>query len=724
MKSFKVVAVIIFALLLLLALIIGNTKPIEDGDTWWQMQYGKYMLENKTLIPDHSLYTWTPAASDEIYCAWIPEILMYVMYSRFGFYALYVLKYAVAIAVLLMFLYFAYKNRVLGHPVALLTIMMAVIAHGSSSGSMIKPELFTYLFMSVLVFIWWQYVRDKASVKLLYFMPATVLVWVNSHGGFIFAAPFFICIIIGSYLNNRFSKPAPEQNEKKKKKQKNDTKQIQYNMKHILLASALSFFATFITPYGYKYHLSLLGGLFLKPDIENLRTVSAYGPTLAVPTYVLYFVIPIVILLYVFLSTKHFKKLDYVFILSNVAYGFLYTVFGRLMYYWIPVYVFSILYYLSEDVLWWQPPKKWVPATVAAVALLVGLDQVRWQALINFTNSITWFGFGDSFINSHEEAEFIAQNFPGTKVCNPYNCGGYFLWRMYPQNKIMIDPRYFPFKSWYGEYLKFMTNENRDEFLEKYQCDVLHLQHMDLLLYPYILSDKKWDLVYYGTGGMVFVKKELSPMQYALRRSENIFTYPSLHQSSLILGFALRIGDWEACEGILKHMKEEFTWFNQIKFVKAAENMYLGTRAYFRREYAKAVELYEKALGMVPVPPNILNSLYHLKAVDVWTEGKTQEALELTKKALEINSKDPYGVFNLGVINWKLYKEHLEAGLSFVDDVKAREIWQKPLGEFINMTRNIPAAKPAITIAEALLADRYTGKKPPLLFPPEPRVQE
>ncbi len=695
------------SVLIIAAFIIGNTVPIQDGDTWWQMQYGKYMLEHKTLIPDHTLYTWTPASNDEIYCAWIPEILMYVIYSHFGFYALYVLKYLCALLVVALFIIFAYKNNTLSHPVSLLTILMGIITHGASSGSMIKPELFTYVFMSITVFIWWLYCLDKEkNYKLLYFLPLVILIWVNSHGGFIFAAPFFVCILLGSFLNYIFTK---------------DSKFTAFQLKHITAASALSFFATFITPYGYKYHLSLVIGLLLKPDIENLKTVSAYGPTLAVPTYVLYFVIPIIILVFIFISSKHYKHIDWVFVTSNICYAILYTVFGRLMYYWIPVYTFSILYYLKDDILFYKPKKNWIPALITSIALIISLDQVRWQTLVSFTNSITWFGLGDSYINSHEEAEFIAKYYPHYNVGNPYNCGGYFLWRLYPQNKIMIDPRYFPFKSWYDEYIKFVSNKETEKFLQKYQCDILHLQHMDLLLYPYFLTHPDWKLAFYGTGGAVFVKRHIPLPDNKIQRSEYIFSYPSLHQSSLILSFSLRIGDWEACERILQHMKKEFTWFNQIAFVEAAENLYMGTRAYYRRDYQTALTLYEKSLGKVPVPPNILSAMYHFKAVDLWTEGKTYDALEYIKKVLEIKDDDPYGLFNLGVINWYIYKKQVESGVNFLDDPHARSIWLKPFEAFIDFAKDKPGAKAALDIAYKIINGKYSGK-PPLIYPPEPRI--
>lgn len=266
-----------------------------------------------------------------------------------------------------------------------------------------------------------------------------------------------------------------------------------------------------------------------------------------------------------------------------------------------------------------------------------------------------------------------------------------------------------------------MTNEETEKFLQKYQFDILHLQHMDLLLYPYFLTHPDWKLAFYGTGGSVFVRRHMPLPDNKIHRSEYIFSYPSLHQSSLILSFALRIGDWDACERILQHMKNEFTWFNQIKFVEAAENLYIGTRAYFRRDYKTALELYQKAIGKVPVPPNILTSMYHYKAVDLWTQGNTYGALDYIKKVLDIKDDDPYGLFNLGVINWYLYKKQIESGNTFLDDAQAQSIWRKPFEAFIDYARDKPGAKVALEIVNAIINGKYTGK-PPLIYPPEPRI--
>ncbi|MGW8320964.1 MAG: hypothetical protein ACWGSD_05360, partial [Thermodesulfobacteriota bacterium] len=45
--------------IVLLTLAIRYAEPVRDGDLWWQMAYGRYLIEHRTLIPDHTAFTWT-----------------------------------------------------------------------------------------------------------------------------------------------------------------------------------------------------------------------------------------------------------------------------------------------------------------------------------------------------------------------------------------------------------------------------------------------------------------------------------------------------------------------------------------------------------------------------------------------------------------------------------------------------------------------------------------
>jgi hypothetical protein len=72
---------------------IQNTHPVYDGDMFWRMAYGRYILEHRTLIPDQTVFTWTDSSKPFIYCAWIIQVLYYLVFSFGGFAAIFAVRY-------------------------------------------------------------------------------------------------------------------------------------------------------------------------------------------------------------------------------------------------------------------------------------------------------------------------------------------------------------------------------------------------------------------------------------------------------------------------------------------------------------------------------------------------------------------------------------------------------------------------------------------------------
>ncbi|MEM9281874.1 MAG: hypothetical protein AAGA96_08615, partial [Verrucomicrobiota bacterium] len=50
----------VIAAAILFQVVVLVTSPIKDGDIFWQMIYAKTAIETKDLVPDHSIYTWSP----------------------------------------------------------------------------------------------------------------------------------------------------------------------------------------------------------------------------------------------------------------------------------------------------------------------------------------------------------------------------------------------------------------------------------------------------------------------------------------------------------------------------------------------------------------------------------------------------------------------------------------------------------------------------------------
>lgn len=48
--------------ILLLAFAIRFADLVKDGDFFWHVKYGEYLVENRTLVPDHSIHSQYPVS--------------------------------------------------------------------------------------------------------------------------------------------------------------------------------------------------------------------------------------------------------------------------------------------------------------------------------------------------------------------------------------------------------------------------------------------------------------------------------------------------------------------------------------------------------------------------------------------------------------------------------------------------------------------------------------
>ncbi len=138
-----------FGLILLVTVVFVFTflEPIKDGDFFWQVEYGRYLWENKTLIPDHSIYSWTPADNNIIYCAWIAELILFFVHSIGGIPLAFVFKFICAAIPFGVVLWYAYKTRQLNDRFLILVVLLQVMASGAASD--IKPEIMSFVFFGL-----------------------------------------------------------------------------------------------------------------------------------------------------------------------------------------------------------------------------------------------------------------------------------------------------------------------------------------------------------------------------------------------------------------------------------------------------------------------------------------------------------------------------------------------------------------------------------------------
>ena len=222
---------------LLVVITVRFAEPFQDGDLYWHMAYAKQMLARGTLILDHRAFSWTPASNEMIYCAWAAELALYWLWKYVGSWSLFALRYIVVISVAALG---ASHARRAGAGTTIFTpLVLILLVLSSGVGTLIKPELFSFLFAHVAL---WLYFRAKLErldgadpVWSFYLMPALLVVWVNCHGAFMLIAPFLAATAIGELLNARLS-PGLAFSPR--------------SVKHLITGWGLCAVAVMLTPYG------------------------------------------------------------------------------------------------------------------------------------------------------------------------------------------------------------------------------------------------------------------------------------------------------------------------------------------------------------------------------------------------------------------------------------------------------------------------------------------
>ena len=535
------------AVLVLLTLGIRYAEPVRDGDLWWQMAYGRYLIENRTLIPDHTAFTWTPTRSDALYCAWMSEIALYLLYRVGDLPLLFAFRYLCLLIFVLAVWFQAYRLGVANHPMTWLICLLGVLM--SQSAAFIKPEIFSYVLMTMTVFVWWHIkTSGERAWRACYLFPVLMVIWVNSHGGFIFGAVLLFLVGLGEVLNALF---APKEALRSRVR------------RHLFIALFLSGVAIFLTPYGWRYPAYLIR-VFSGDSLESRRIIKAYltvfDPRTSHFHYASYLYLSGLILLGLMWHNLRRRRLDWVLVLTNLVFAFIYTRFLRSTYYWAPIFSLSAVHLLAHRASWFWPKRRAVALGLGSVITLVSilLGARASSDAICRPYEPRWFGFGISYQNPVEEAEFVRNHLSAYRLGNDYDSGGYLLWALWPDMKVMIDPREFPFREWLDSYLAFHRGHEVSRFVEEFPCDVWCVRYESHALITWFLRSPEWNIAFYGPSAVLFTRGSVPLMGGVTWVGTGIGEIKNLRQALIVFSFACAIRDWDSANRVLASMKSRF----------------------------------------------------------------------------------------------------------------------------------------------------------------------
>ena len=224
----------------------------EDYDIWFHLKYGEHYVKNLTWTIDHCQFSWTPCLAGWKYVTWIGSSILYIAYRAASIPGLYIIQWSIFLGIFAIYRYYIRSTGDafdINHAMGLLLLAVAL----NLTSDYVKPELFSTLFFTITLLI---YFRAKSSSKNLFFLyPMLFLIWVNTHGGFLIGLFFVSLALFGEAVNLLFIKRGSLTNKL---------------LRDFAIAVALSYLAILINPYGITYPTEVVRDLLSKEFMGGL----------------------------------------------------------------------------------------------------------------------------------------------------------------------------------------------------------------------------------------------------------------------------------------------------------------------------------------------------------------------------------------------------------------------------------------------------------------------
>lgn len=210
--------------------ILSIVIVLSDPDYFWHLSAGQYIWEHKSL-PSSDIFSYTFAGKPWVLHEWLFEIILYGVHSLTGDAGVKFFTAAFATATVLIA--YTIAKRLLGKPYWAFFLALAFFYHIVPNTSP-RPQLFTFLLFATYlrILVDFKYFND---LRRLWLMPVMMVVWVNSHGGYVaglvLLVMFAACEWVVFLLQGN-----------------NDPLQKQ-RMKKLTTIAALTIAATLINPY-------------------------------------------------------------------------------------------------------------------------------------------------------------------------------------------------------------------------------------------------------------------------------------------------------------------------------------------------------------------------------------------------------------------------------------------------------------------------------------------
>ena len=582
--------------------------PIFAGDTdlWYHLNGGRYILEHGVIPKDSSFFSFITPPREWVDYYWLFQMLVYKIYMFTGYYGLVFLRAIIFLATITLILLFLIKKQQDNKPdfyVALIfsfyLLMLLPRFH------LIRPHIFTYLFIMVFVFI------IELKPRYIVLLPVIAALWVNLHG---IEYPVMLLIVL-SYLTEFFINHI-------RSKTHIDKKELFFVVPLILSVAAI-----FCTPHGAQltwvpFIPTGFASLYIQ-EIKHIKPEELFSfqiikmaITSGTVFNLLFFVSCIAAIVNLFSKNRRIGHL--------------------LMFAGGIVLLAKANRFRYECALLSLPVLKDFLALLPTVSIKRKILKLLGIILIAFVMIIPVISIKDLFINL-PKYPFSHKNLPegictflnkipvaGGTVLNHPNHGGYLQWMLYPKYKIFMDmeiPFLFLNEDIFTASNAFSTGKGLSDIIEKYHPSFIIVPLGNGGFKGLITKHPEYRVVFFDETGVLYLNREQFPEvadKYALKE---IDPYTIIHINVDLIISEKR--DVPVLQELLKLIEiyPDCSFTNQLM-------AYLYNK---KGDYDKSIRHTENIIKNYPETP----VGYKLKADTLKGMGKYDDALSEYKKALD-----------------------------------------------------------------------------------------
>jgi len=487
----------------LLLIYKGFIFPLPPLDFWWHLKAGEVIATTRS-IPQVDGFSFTAEGRPFLLQNWLGELIYYWTYRAGGFPLLVLLGTILTVGAFLL-MYKLCLNAARNRRIVAFVGFVACLANYG----FLRPQTYSFLLFSAFYLVLSQY-RERRRDQL-WTLPILMALWVNLHGAFVMGLGL-LAIYLSCELIRRLVDP-----------QGTGALSIP-ELKKLLLVFGLCCLASLLNPEGYRIYDYVRTVVF---DPGSQQLVAEWQPPRVNDlTGFLFFYCPFFLSIFTFIQSRVKPDLTETVLFFGFAALGLSAIRNAA---WFGTITFPLIArYLPHFDLTPMSPLRRFTAIEKVFESSTLVEDAPAHSRINLVLLITAFIAllaqspwirpaitGKPLIALQTPvgvAEFIKENGISGRMFHPQEFGDYLMWRLWPQQKTLVDGRVHLFDlEFLKEYKRVLDDPLSGDFMERWNIRYLLLSKLpdgsNSRTIGSVENSSRWSKIYEDSISVLFVKK-------------------------------------------------------------------------------------------------------------------------------------------------------------------------------------------------------------------------